>query len=481
VSGLAREDNYTAFFQNNQSARSSKLMRMNNKATKLSLALLLITLGAVQLVGSFPGYLSHDSAYQWWQARSGETTSLWPPGTVYLLALFDRIWIGPHALYVLQIAGYWSCVIAVVAQCSSRLSAIVATLLFALLPIVWICLPHVWTDVHMAVLLFAAAVCLQAASRIGEAGARRKPWLLFASMVFMVYASLVRHNAIVALLPLLWWWSAVALSRAHSPFDLRAVVKTSVVAFVIAMVAVAFYQTNVRLASKVRADTFAITLIWDLQAISVAANQNLIPNEISSSTSIEDLRASYDPLNAVPMYINSKAQWANSTTGLSQDQKVALYSVWMNAVIEHPMAYAIHRARVFFRMIGIKRDASVHGGSDDRQRLQFKDNPQHDMAFPGLLRILQSWSNLLKHSWWATPLFWLGASTFVVFASAIRTLSSERKAKRSLLPSLGLWLSAALYLASLFFTSPAADLRYALWPTIAMLLAVIFATDSLRR
>jgi hypothetical protein len=455
-----------------------KLDQMDAKATKTLLAVLLVAICIVQLVGTYPGYLSHDSAYQWWQARSGETTSLWPPGSIYLLALFDRIWIGPHSLYLLQISSYWLCVIAVVAQCGSRVCAIIASALFGLLPIAWICLPHVWTDVHMAVMLFAAAVCLHAASRRCAHGTRRRPWLLAASMLFMVYASIVRHNAIVALLPLLWWWSSVALSRNDASLDWRAIFRTSMLSLFIAAAIVAFYQTNVRLASKVRADTFAITLVWDLQAISVATNRNLIPNEISSSTSIEDLRASYDPLNAVPMYINSKAQWANSTTGLSQDQKAALYRAWTNAVIKHPVAYAKHRARVFFRVIGVKRDAAIHGGSDDRQRLQFKDNPRHEMAFPQMLGALQKWSDVLKHGWWATPLVWLSASSLALFGLLCQRVRSRDRSKFSMLPSLALWSSAALYLASLLFTSPAADLRYALWPTIAMLFAVISVTRS---
>jgi hypothetical protein len=475
---LLAKNHYTACFHYRQSLSKKTPIRMNDKATKISLALLLITIGVIQFIGTYPGYLSHDSAYQWWQARSGETTSLWPPGTVYLLALFDRVWIGPHALYVLQIAGYWSCVIAVIAQCGSRLSAIVAALLFGLLPIAWICLPHVWTDVHMAVMLFAAAVCLRAASHARAKDARRRPWLLAASILFMVYASIVRHNAIVALLPLLWWWSAVALSRNDSSLDWPAILRASLLSLFIATAIVAFYQVNVRLASKVRADTFAITLIWDLQAISVATNRNLIPNEISSNTSVEDLRTSYDPLNAVPMYINSKAKWANSTTGLSQDQKTALYSAWFNAITEYPLAYAKHRARVFFRMIGIKRDASIHGGSDDRQRLQLKDNPQHEMAFPQMLGALQKWSDVLKHGWWATPLVWLSASLLALFGLLFRNERSKQRSKLLALPSLALCSSAALYLASLLFTSPAADLRYVLWPTIAALLAAIYATRS---
>ncbi len=459
---------------------------MNDKATKIALALLLFLLCTVQLVGSYPGYLSHDSAYQWWQARAGETTSVWPPGSIYLLALFDRIWIGPHALYVLQIVVYWICTIVVVAQSASRRGAYLAAFSFALLPIAWICLPHVWTDVHMAVLLFAAVVSIRTASQIAPESIAKKRVLLCMVMLFMLYASIVRHNAIVALAPLVVWWMFVALSKPGAALDqvfsLRRFAKTSLLSLLAFIAIVAFYQTNVRLASKVRADTFAITLIWDLQAISVASNRNLIPPAISENTSVEDLRASYDPLNAVPMYIHSKANWANSTTGLSQDQKVALHDAWRAAVLEHPVAYAKHRTLVFFRTIGVKRDAAKHGGSDDRQRLQFKDNPRHEMVFPALLQSLQHWSDILKRAWWATPLAWIVLSSFGLFALIV----SRRRVSHALpieprndniVSTLAIWVSGALYLASLWFTSPAADLRYALWPTIAMLVAALYAID----
>jgi hypothetical protein len=459
---------------------------MSDRATKLALVLLLLSLGTFQLVAVYPGYLSHDSAYQWWQARSGETTSLWPPGTIYLLAGFERVWIGPHALYALQIAAYWLCAILLVTQSSSRASALAAAISFALLPVAWICLPHVWIDVHMAVLLFVAVIAIHAAT-----SATKKRSLLFVAMLFMVYASIVRHNAIVAIAPLVGWWVHVALStpQSDSPrrfLSIRALATTTAVSLVVFAAIVLFYQLNVRLASKVRADTFAITLIWDLQAISVASGRNWVPPEISATTSVDDLRASYDPLNAVPMYINSKASWANSTIGLSQAQKAALFDSWRAAVLEHPIAYVKHRSRVLFRTIGIKRDAAIHGGSDDRQRLQFKDNPQYDMASPRLRQMLARWSDVLKGSVWATPLVWIVFSSAALLALTWRGVGVARGthdarlrrcARERVIASAAIWFSGALYLASLWFTSPAADLRYALWPTIAILAATVYALD----
>jgi hypothetical protein len=456
------------------------LYDMTERATKTLLTIALAALMMFQLVAAYPGYLSFDSAYQWLQARVGEVTSLWPPGSVYLLQLFDAIWIGPHLVFILQIVAYWSCATTLMWFARGRAQAWASACALALLPIMWVCIPHVWSDVLLAVLLFAVVVMLIAIDRVASNAKRRA--LLAVALVCLVYASIVRHNAIVAIVPLAVWWCAHALratgSTSVSPRHV------AVASCVFVGLTFAFYVATLNRASTIRADTYAITLIWDVQAISVATNQNLIPKEISADTSIEDLRAGFDPVHALQLYDKTKANWANSALGLTAAQKHVLQTAWFDAVIANPGAYVWHRARVMYRMLGRKSEPARNGGSDERARVQLKDNPRDALANPKLLAIWHAWSDWLKAGWWATPLAWIGVASVGFFACAIRAINASRARRdadlRLFLQPLCIWLSAALYLASFFFTTPAADMRYAMWPTIAMTIAVLLMWSATR-
>jgi hypothetical protein len=451
---------------------------MTERMTKTLLSIALLALMAFQLVAAYPGYLSHDSAYQWLQARVGEITSLWPPGSVYLLRLFDAIWIGPHLMFIAQIVGYWGCAIAFTWLVRGRALACASAAFFVLMPIAWICIAHVWSDVQLCVLLFAAVVSILYADRAMSVAQRRA--LLFIAFACLLYSSIIRHNAIVAIAPIALWWCVIAVPVAQGVPLPRAKIALACVAFIAATLV--FYVANVRLASTIRADTYAITMIWDVQAISVASESNLMPKEISPDTTIEDLRASFDPVHALQLYAKTKANWANSAIGLSPEQKQALQAAWFGAVLSHPGEYLWHRARVSYRMLGRKFDAALQGGSDERQRLQLRDNPSYALANPTWLIHWQRWSDLLKASRWATPLVWMLIASLIVFVRAVVLFREARRAGLRasvvwyrLLPAICVGSSAVLYLTTFFFTTPAADLRYAMWSTVALVTAALIA------
>jgi hypothetical protein len=446
-----------------------------------------------QLVAAYPGYLSFDSAYQWWQARGGEVTSLWPPGTVYLLRFFEAIWIGPHAVFTIQIVGYWICAIASVSMIQRRSTALVAALALAFMPIAWICIPHIWSDVQLAIALMAVVVALLLADRVQGQHARysfRNLLLVFA-LLGLVFATLFRHNAIVAIAPLALWWVVCAMNgNASGQRVKRSVAAAGTLALLASALIV--YAIAMRVTPQLRADTYAITLIWDLQAISVARGQNLIPKEISPNTSTDDLRASFSPLHAVNLYAHTKAEWANAAQGLTAEQKRVLHRAWWHAIVGNPGAYAWHRARVTYRIIGRKHDSTIYGGSDERIRMSFKDNPTYALANPNWLQPWHTWSDFLKRQYWATPLAWVLIASGCLAAMLIR---SRRRAERQLgdpmdveigpqriphsrFAPICLWSSGVLYLASFMLTTPAADLRYALWTVIAITLAAIVASDE---
>jgi len=55
----------------------------------------------------FPGFMSFDSAYQYWQARSGHFSNLSPVAMTALWRAVDAGWPSPAALLTLHLAAFW--------------------------------------------------------------------------------------------------------------------------------------------------------------------------------------------------------------------------------------------------------------------------------------------------------------------------------------------------------------------------------------
>ncbi len=446
----------------------------------------------VQITSFYPGYLSHDSAYQWWQARSGEITTLWPPGIVFILQAFARFSnTAPTALYLLHCALYWACAAYMVAQQPKFFEQTLALGVLCVFPVVAVCLPHVWADVALAVWLLSACVLLDASTslRMSDAGSR---WVVAIAALILIGCTLLRHNAWFALPPLCWW--AASKWRLHFPVfainpDHASAVRnrsnrfTALTAGLLFAVAITIYATVPRWVSKVHADTWAITLIWDLQALSVSSRQVLLPKSISADTTVDDLEQSFDRVNAVTLYVKSRAQWVNATVGLSAEQKSDLIAAWVRAVTHHPLAYLKHRSHVFLKMLGPKRGVERDGSADDPGHVQFKDNPRVEFANPEALRFARQWIEWLKPQWWTSPIVWMGCATIFLARSIwLRRASREHRALlcAAMTPSVYVWLSGMLYLLPLFVLTPTSDLRYALWPTIACVSAALLALRDQR-
>ena len=465
-------------------------MRLPSLSTlKSRMVWISIVIGALafgQIASFYPGYLSHDSAYQWWQARSGDITTLWPPGIIFMLQAVARFYdTAPTMLYVLHSVLYWACATYIVAQQPRFLGRTSALGALCVFPIVAVCLPHVWSDVALAVWLLAACVLLDACTSL-RLSVTCTRWVVAVAALILIGCTLLRHNAWFALPPLCWW----AASRWQHSTDFaqnqkyvsaasnKLIRSTALTAGLLFAVAFMTYATVPRWVSKVYASTWAITLIWDLQALSVTSRHVLLPKSISSDTTVDDLEQSFDRVNAVTLYVKSRAQWANATIGLSSEQKSDLLAAWARAVAQNPLAYLKHRSHVFLKLVGPKRGVDRDGSADDPGHVQFKDNPRVEFANPGALRIARLWVDWLKPQWWASPIVWLSCSTiFLTWIIWRRCFSREQKPRlrAAVTPSGYMWLSGMLYLLPLFFLTPTSDLRYALWPTIACVSAALLA------
>lgn len=384
-----------------------------------------------------------------------------------MLRALDGMGSGPPAVFLFNITAYWLAIAFIARQMPSWIGTIAALVFLGLLPISLICLPHVWIDVLMAVTLMMVAAILFAQMQ----QARINGYWLFGATTLLFFASIIRHNAIFALAPLCIFVSHLAL---RSRFTSRwAAITSGTILFAIIVL---FYVFSVRASAQKSAETWSVTPIWDLQAISIRAGRVLIPDTLHGpGLTVEELRDAFRPVDAAILYAKNKTPFANPTEAFTREQRESLRRAWLDAVIQYPEAYLSHRLYVTQKLLGPKRSHEQDGTSDLPDFVSFRDNPPVTIASPQLHAQARIAAESLKSSTLLAPAWWLFGATFVVFAALWR---NRRELRQTHGFALTLVASAWLYLAPLFVLSPNADLRYSLWPAIACVLGalvVIFA------
>jgi transposase len=142
--------------------------------------------------------LSFDSAYQWWQARHDDINTLAPPGQVLLLQALDLpISAGaPAVLFVCNITLFWVCAAYMAVVQRTWAASLFVLGVFSICPVALVIMPHVWSDVSLAIALFFVCVLFDASARL-PAHPRAAATLVALSGVLLVGSALLRHNALL--------------------------------------------------------------------------------------------------------------------------------------------------------------------------------------------------------------------------------------------------------------------------------------------
>ncbi|MCS6997185.1 MAG: hypothetical protein NZ533_09595 [Casimicrobiaceae bacterium] len=458
----------------------------------------------------------------WWMARHDEYWSLWPLGYPLSLRVF-REFLGdvaaPTALFFGQLLLLAS---AVALLCGlvfrpEPVRAVLWTALFLGCPVIWALVGHLWSDVLLlGVLLLMTALLVWTGNEYGAPQRLRVPVVLSVLTLLGAYAASLRYNAIVALLPLAWFTFRELASTRLNPQaqtapaaeavstlgreppsraagstlrsrlrGLSEAIRRRSRAFGVVMIALiwAFTPWSLNHLARYRSDTLAFTLIWDVQAVSVAVGRSLLEDgRYARLAPLEVLRAGYNPAHAVPLYEQRPLDLPNAATGLTWTERRALLRIWREAISEQPLAYLAHRARLAWLLLRSKTHPS-HGGAYEFVQTQFRDNPARHRAWQGAQHLYQrtvaAWQNAhaLSGGLW---LALFGSAALVGLARRKRRLSTDSRRCVGVSGPLDrlawvLLASAALYLLGLFLTAPAADLRYLLWPIGAVWAAAALA------
>jgi len=402
----------------------------------------------------YPGTIGFDSAYQWWQARGGETSNVHGIGMIWFWRLSDAASQGPAFLFMLQLALFWCGLALVAVSLPTRQIWRLAFLLAAgLSPIPFVVLSSVLSDaVMMAALCCALGICVCALGRGGRA-----PFLLVMFLLFS--AMLVRKNALPAVIPL-------AIFACWREFP---VMRTGLVRCVLAgsCIGIAMLGTDTLLQRRVDhpMTLFAGTAVWDLAAISIATGDLLLPPSIHGpDLDVADLRQAFVPYTNTTIFANTHADMAQPFFDPDDPRNGEIRRAWLDAIASHPGTYLAHRWRLTRALFGSKqhdwpRELVYFPGNT-----QYRDNPPVAVNGSRLHAMFDGWIDASRGSVLFAP--W----PYVLLALVAGLQAWRRRENPQAQAALATLVSGLLYAAPLPLIAPSAELRYLAWPCIAAVL-----------
>ncbi|HVV96027.1 MAG TPA: hypothetical protein VHC92_02670 [Rhodanobacteraceae bacterium] len=431
--------------------------RSHSEASTALIWLVAIAGFAFDCAAYWPGQMSFDSAYTWWQARGGETTDIAPPVLIFLWRACDVVLEGPGLVFALHLALFWSG-LALLADALrlGRARTIAFLLIAALAPVPWLLRGHVWTDVGLfSALLFATGALAKAQATHARA------WIV-AALPPMLYAAAIRHNALPALIPFAAWaaWLAVGVNAARTRIALgTALLFGAALLFAIAV--------DARVDRRV--PLWPAAAEWDLAALSIASGEMLLPSfMIGPGLDVPELAEAFRDWSVVPMLQNTRHGMRDPFGVYTEEELSALRSAWLDAIRAHPRAWLAHHARRVVALLG------VHDPEWPRElvyvddEVRYRDNPpvaRNDSALHRML--MQAAARLMR-----TPLL-AGWPYLAVGLLAVPSVWRRRREDAGRI-ALVLLISAWLYLLPLLLLVPA-ELRYLGWCCLASVLAAELA------
>jgi hypothetical protein len=415
---------------------------------------------SLDVAAYWPGQMSFDSAYAWWQVRGGETTDIVSPAMIMLWRAGDAFLAGPGCVFVLHLALFWSGLALLSGALRLRTAATIALMTvaaFASVP--WLLRGHVWTDVGLfCTLTFAAGALATAQTR------RRRAWLALA-LPALFYAAALRLNALPAVLPLAAWWGWLALGDDHATW-MRCMFATLALCVLLSLGVAAI---NARVERHVPVWTSLAQ--WDLAALSIASGEMLLPDfMIGPGLDVAELAQAFRPWSNTPMLQNTRHGMRDPfASDYTAGELSSLRHAWLSAIARHPRAWLAHRWRLSRALFGTHDAAWPRELIYVDDEFQYRDNPAVARNASGLHRMLMRAAASLS----VTPL--LAGWPYALIGGIAAPFAWRRRRRNAGAIALTLLASAWLYALTLVALAPAAELRYLGWTSLASLLAAACA------
>ena len=415
------------------------------------------TLTALWLAAFWPGALGFDAAYQWWQARGGETTNIHGIGMTWAWRAADAAG-GPGTLFAAEIALWFVALAAIAgalplgaigrAACvlGIGLAPVCAVLFFGVLSDAWL----------VAVLALVVALSLTPArwSRRRTCGV----------ILLLLIALLLRKNALPAVVPLL----VLALQRASAwPWRRVWLPAAAASAVLFALATLADRTVDRRVA------VWPATALWDLAAISLDEHTLLLPPAShGAGLDLDDLAQAFTPYANTPLFARTRAGVVQPFLEPGGTLDRAVGAAWRDAMLQHPQAYLAHRWRVSAALFGSKAPEWPHELVYIDGVVPYADNP----PLAANRSALHGAAIAFCQAAWAGALF--AAWPYVVLALFALGVAWRRRTLPQAQTALAVLASGLCYAAPLPLIAPSAELRYLGWTCAAALIGALLAATS---
>lgn len=398
-----------------------------------------------------PGYLSFDSAVAFWSARHDryvDISGILLPRLWHEALVVGENTTGIRILLAMMLGIGFGWLGSRLWRHATTTSRWVAAICLPLCPVFLIIAPHLWSDVLLVACLLLASAAAASMNQANRTTTRAT--LLMLLLVFSIAAALTRHNAIVALPPLLWWGLSALIDGRW-----RRLIGTSLILTLVMLISGTIRTHTV----VTRLDTWAVTPLHDLQAVSIATRADdettLIPKLLAGpGLTVGELRAAWHPYSATRLFAGTQSGVTDPTVApLTKEQAAALRSAWIK-VLREP-SYWQHRWRLSQGLFGTYRDPVLRGQAESPGQATIADNPVLAAPDRGATR------------WWRyviDALFRIGAASPMLYLALAAT---SMLVWRPPIASVALMASAIMYAAPYVVVAPSAELRYLLWPCVA--------------
>ncbi len=414
--------------------------------------------GAATLLLAWPGIALYDTVRQFDQLRDGTLDDWHPPVMARLWSAFLAAGVpGTASLFVVQVVLFYAGLALLFAALPRLRPAVAAAAAAALIvPADW--LTVVVKDAQMVAALVAATGIVAAFRLRG----RRLPVAAVAAVaILLVYAVLLRANAVFAVAPLALAWSGwLGLRGTAARGGL-------LLATMLAVIAVS-PLVNHRLLGAQASHVERVLPVFDLAGI--AHFGGTPPPRVDAAVwAAAEARGCYSPYLWDAFGDDRRCGAIGDRIGLGAGGSTHLFADWASAIATHPLAYARHRlAHLNATLRWIVPFGQPNAGAPPDSQ------PNTDgLGGGGTWRTrAPAW---VARTLAATPLGWPAAWLAASLGLWATAAGTPKGAARD--TALALFVSASLMTLSFAVVSIASDLRYHLWGMIATTLGgVVLST-----
>lgn len=416
---------------------------------------------AVTLAAFWPGYLSFDSAYQWWQARHGAYSSVHPPLLSIAWSVSERLHSGPGPLFATFALLHWLAFTWIASRLAMPMPWRIGALWLAgFWPPLFALLAHVWKDVAVMT-LFGLGVAMLAC------GSRRRLVLASAALCFVLGAAM-RHNAITALPPLLFWMAWVAMPAGTRRPWLRALG----IALGASLLVFGLARAPEHAPGVERIPSWPAVAAWDLAAVSVREQRVLLPREILfvPEDPLPLLAEHYTPSSNVPTLVSGGVR-SNFLFPYAEPVSRDLRARWLALPFEYPGSYFEHRLAVSARLFGLVEDPLAAQQVLMPGVVAYQDNPPLAPRADALNRRVQGALQAL------VPSLLFDGWVYLLMAGALFVFALCRRDARHRLAA-ATALSGICYALPLVIATGSVEFRYLSWLVAATLLATLLCLPA---